>query len=338
MSRALVTGATGMLGSYLADRLLREGWRVRALCRRPDAAGRLARRGVEVVGGDLLDPASLVRAVRGCDAVFHAAAVVGSGGDPERYRRGNVEGTGNVVRAAAQAGARLVHVSSTAVLGSARYRPEPTDESVPLPELPGWDVYGRSKQEAEALVLHAHRRGRIWAAVVRPPVMYGLRDRQFAPRVGPVMERGIFPLVGGGRNALPIVHADSVAEGAVRTVCRDGCGGRVYHLTDDFEITAADLVRGAEEGLERSIRSPSVPVPAARIGFGVLALALRAAGRGDLARHARGTFLMLSRENPFSSRRAREELGWSPEIHPSEGLPEAFRWWREHRSGHGGSP
>ena len=72
-----------------------------------------------------------------------------------------------------------------------------TDESTPLPELPAADAYGRSKQEAERLVLAAHAAGRVWASVVRPPLMYGKRDRQFVPRLGPVLERGFFPLVAG---------------------------------------------------------------------------------------------------------------------------------------------
>lgn len=330
MSRALVTGATGMLGSYLVERLQDEGWSVRALCRRPERADWLASRGVELVAGDLLAPASLHRAARGCDAILHAAAVVGTRGDPKSFHRGNVLGTRHVETAAARAGARMLHVSTTAVVGSARYRDEPTDESVELPELPERDLYGRSKQAAEVLVLEAHDRGRVWATVVRPPVMYGLRDRQFIPRIGPVLDRGFFPLPGGGRTTLNVVHADAVARGALLALNRDSAGGRVYHLTDDFDLTAADLVRYAAEGLNRTIRAPHVPLPAARAGFALLGLGLRLAGRRDLAPHARGTLKMLTRDNPFTSRRARSELGWTPRIRPAQGLPEAFRWWKDH--------
>jgi len=104
-------------------------------------------------------------------------------------------------------------VSSTAVFGRARYRDEPTDETAPLPVLPEDDSYGRSKQDAERMVLEAHRQGRIWATAVRPPVMYGVGDRQFVPRVGPVLERRFFPLIAGGRTNLSLVHAGSVAQG-----------------------------------------------------------------------------------------------------------------------------
>lgn len=330
--RALVTGGTGMLGSYILDRLRANGWSVRTLVRSRARASWLEAQGVELTEGRLEDAGSLITAAAGCDVVFHAAAMIGSGGDWNAFYRGNVEGTANVVRAAEVAGARLAHVSSTAVYGRARYRDEPTDERVSLPELPSQDVYGRSKQDAEQVVLRAHAGGRVWATVVRPPVMYGRRDRQFAPRVGAVLERGFFPRIGGGRTTLSIVHAGSVADGIVRAAVSDCAGGRVYLLANDVPVTTSDLVRCAEEGLGRRVWAPDVPLAAGRAGFATLAWALRASGRGDLARHARGTLEMLTRDNPFTSERARTELGWAPAFAAEQGLTDAFRWWRAHRS------
>jgi nucleoside-diphosphate-sugar epimerase len=330
--RALVTGATGMLGSHIVERLAADGWGIRALVRDRGRGAWLEASGAELVDGYFDDADSLIRAAAGCDAVFHAAAVIGSGGDWESFYQGNVLGTAHIIRAAEAAGARLVHVSSTAVYGSARYRSEPTDESAPLPVLPGVDVYGRSKQEAERLVLEAHGEGRIWATVVRPPVMYGRRDRQFAPRIGPVLERGFFPRIGGGRTTLTVVHAMNVAEGAVLAATTDAAGGRVYLLANDHPVTVSDLVRCAEEGLGRSILSPNVSAGVGAAGFRVLQWFLRAFGRGDLARHARGTLDMLTRDNPFTSERARRELGWAPVTPPDVGLTDAFHWWKANRA------
>lgn len=326
--RAMVTGATGMLGSYIVEELVRSGWTVSALVRSPERAGWVRALGAELAKGDLTDRASLVDAARGCDAVFHAAAAIGAGGDWDTFRRANVEGTRNVVESAAAAGARLVHVSSTSVFGDARYRHEPTDESVTLPRLPYHDVYGQSKQVAEQVVLSAHAAGRISCAIVRPPVMYGVRDRQFAPRIGPVLERGIFPLVGGGDTTLTLVHAGNVARGAVLAALCDGADGRIYHLTDDWPVDAALLARCAARGLGVELRTPVLPEWVGRVGFTLLGLGLRMAGRSDLARHAGGTLSMLTRDNPFTSRRAREELGWAPSGSAEERLTEAFRWWK----------
>ena len=274
---------------------------------------------------------SLTAAASSCDVVFHAAAAIGSGGDWEEYRRGNVEGTRNVVEAVSRAVARLVHVSSTAVYGDARYHDEPTDELAPLPELPAHDVHGRSKQEAEAVVLDAHRAGRSWGVIVRPPVMYGCRDRQFVPRVAPVLERGLFPRIAGGRTTLALVHARHVAEGAILAATRETAGGKVFLLANDFPVTVADLVRSAEAGLGNRIYAPAVPDADRGVGFAALERILKAIGRGDLARHATGTLDMLTKDNPFTSDRARSELGWSPSIVPDIGLTEAFRFWKSAR-------
>ena len=147
MSRALVTGATGMLGSYIVERLQDRGWEVRALVRDPERATWLQGRGVELAVGDLGDRASLEAAARGTELVLHSAAHIGSDSRWEAYHQGNVVGTGYVLDAAREAGARLVLVSSTAVFGQDRYRNEPTHEAMTLPDLPEEDAYGRSKQE-----------------------------------------------------------------------------------------------------------------------------------------------------------------------------------------------
>lgn len=333
MKRALVTGATGMLGSYVVDRLLDDGWTVRALVRRPGSARRLVETGVDCAPGDMTNAEDVRRAVVGCEAVVHAAAFIGAGGRWEEYRRGNVGGTANVVAACSEVGARLVHVSSTAVFGQARYRDPPTDERAPLPRLPERDVYGRSKQDAERVVLDAVEEDRLRATVVRPPVMYGRYDRQFAPRIGPVFRAGVFPVVGTGTNPLPIVHAASVADGITRSLARDVALGRVYHLTHDFDLDVVNLAKLAGQGLDRRIWTPRVPFVAGRVGFAALRAVLTVGGRSDLAGHVTGTFRMLTRPNPFSSERARRELDWAPPIPPEIGLPDAFQWWATHRNG-----
>ena len=325
---ALVTGATGLLGSYLVERLLEDGWGVRALVRHPEQARWLEEAGAKLFAGDITDRPSITSAASGCSLVFHAAASVGVGNDWETFRLGNVEGTENVLHASAASGARFVFVSTTGVFGRARYREIPTDESVPLPKLPEHEVYGRSKQAAERLVLEAHERGTAWTAIVRSPVMYGVRDRQFVPRIAPILQRGFFPLLGGGTSTMRLTHARSIAEGALLVGTNESAGGKIYHLTDDFPITVSDLVRYGAEGLGCRVRRVHVPTAVAKIGFGVLKPLLVAIGRSDLAPHTEGTLDMLTRNNPFTSRRAREELGWVPTTRPEAGLPEAFRSWK----------
>src|SRR6476659_1701175 len=159
MPTALVSGATGLVGMHLVPRLQREGWRVRALVRDPARAGLLSRADVTLATGDVLEGTGFARAARRCDVVFHAAAVITPRGGWEAYSRPNVEGTRNVIAAAAAASARLVHVSSVAVDGAAERHARgagSVSEDTPLAPLREGAFYARSKRESEALVLEAH--------------------------------------------------------------------------------------------------------------------------------------------------------------------------------------
>ena len=333
MRVALVTGATGLVGTYLVERLVADGWHVRALVRAPAQAPWLEAAGASLIAGDIMDGSRFRAAAEGCDAIFHAAAVVTAGGGWETFRTANIGGTENAIAAAAASGAKLLHVSSVAVYGgAARYRDTPTDEETPLGPLPDGAHYARSKRDAELLVLQAHADKRIWACAVRPDVIYGRRDRQFVPRLAKAMDRGFFPIFGGGRSTMAIVHATSVADGAVRAVETDAAGGRVYNLANDFDVTVNEFVRLGAEGLGRTVRKVPVAIPLARAGFKAISLALRVTKGPSMSRDAVNTLWFLSKDNPFSSERARRELGWAPKVRPEISIPEAFRWWKERRA------
>jgi nucleoside-diphosphate-sugar epimerase len=81
--------------------------------------------------------------------------------------------------------------------------------------------------------------------------------------------------------------------------------------------------------LGRHITTVDIPVGLGRAGFRTLAFVLSTIRRRDLAKHAQGVFDLLTRDNPFTSNRARRELGWSPYITPDIGIPEAVTWWKE---------
>jgi nucleoside-diphosphate-sugar epimerase len=332
MPVALVTGATGQVGAAVSERLIDDGWTVRALVRRPEQSGWLQDMGVRLVTGDVLDADSFARAAAGTDVVHHAAAVIIESGGWDRYRQVNVDGTRNAIDAARSAGARLMHVSSVAVYGDARFRDGgKTHEAVPLPPLPENSYYARSKRESEALVLSAHASGSIWATAIRPDVIYGRRDRQFVPRVARIANSGFMPAIRGGRAVLAIVHAANVADAAVRAAGLDVAGGKAYNVANDFDVTYAEFVRLGGVGLGRKIRLVPIPLAVARAGVAAARAVVAVAGRGQLPAPSGGSLDFVARDNPFTSELARAELGWDPPVHPSTGIPEAFRWWKDHR-------
>ena len=333
MPTALVTGATGLVGHHVVERLRRDGWSVRAFVRDPARAGALSRAGVELATGDTLEPSGFARAARGCDVVFHTAAAVTPSGGWDAFRKPNIEGTRNAVAAAAAAKARLVHVSSVAVYGGAdRYREggRKTDEESPLAPLAADAFYARSKRESEALVLEAHAAGRVWAMAVRPCVVYGTHDRQFVPRLARLLRRGVVPLVGGGRSTLAVVHAANVADGMVRAAATDGAGGRAYNLANDFDVTVEQFFRLGCTGLGVRMRRVPVPRLLARAGLAVFQLVAPLLFGSRYNALGSASLDFISRDNPFSSERARRELGWAPPVRHETGVPDAFRWWAQH--------
>lgn len=328
MPTALVTGATGLVGTHVVQRLQRDGWQVRALVRDAARAGSLSRAGVELATGDVLEPTGFARAARGCNVVFHTAAAVTPAGGWEAFQRPNVEGTRNAIAAVAGAGARLVHVSSVAVYGgTARYRDgELTGEDTELTPLSNDAYYARSKRESEALVLDAHRDGRIWATAVRPDVIYGRHDRQFVPRVVRLLRRGFAPIIGGGQSTLAIVHADNVADGMLRAAAMEGAGGHAYNLANDYDVTVAEFFRLASEGLNVRLRTLRVPYVVAKGAERALRSIAPLLPGNRFKAVSFSAVDFLARDNPFTSERARRELGWDPPMRPEVGIPDAFRW------------
>ena len=332
MPTALVTGATGQVGNHVVQRLQADGWEVRALVRDAARAGALSRVGVMLATGDTLEPTGFARAARGCDVIVHAAAAITPRGGWEAFRKPNIDGTRNAIAAASGAGARLVHVSSVAVYGDGRFPldGQRTGEDTPFAPLPEHAWYSRSKRESEELVMRAHAEGRVWATAVRPDVIYGTHDRQFVPRIARLLRRGIAPLVGGGTTTLAVVQAANVADGIVRASATDAAGGRAYNLANDFDVTVAEFFRLAGEGMEIPLRTVSIPYVVARGAMGAFRriAPMFVGNRFDAVSAASLDF--VSRDNPFTSDRARVELGWNPTVRPEVGVPEAFRWWARH--------
>lgn len=332
MKRALVTGATGLVGSHVAERLLADGWEVRGLVRTPSSHDALDLQaiGLEPVRGDVLDRESFIRAAKGVDVVFHTAAVITQSGPWEVYRRVNLDGTENAIAAAESSGARLLQLSSVAVYGpNARFRADgrKTDEDSPLAPLPDGAHYARSKRESEQMVMDAHAAGHVWASAVRPDVIYGRRDRQFVPRIAKILRRGFAPLIGGGRSILPIVHAANVADGAVRAALSNAAGGRAYNLANDFDVSVRRFFELGAHGLGKRVRFVPVPLGLARGAFNGFKGVMNAITGGRLNVVANASISFITEDNPFTSERARRELGWSPNVRHEQGVPEAFHWW-----------
>lgn len=273
--RVLVTGATGFIGQVVARMLMggegggrgsRDSARderdfarnsVRLLVRPGASQQRLAALGLggaEVVLGDLLDEGSLARAVSGCAAVIHLAAVVAPSlqGDEAAVERVNHLAAVELARRAREAGCeRFVFISSIAAMGF--FSGLASAESPCLPET----AYGRAKRDAEVGILALQRSG-FFPVVLRPPTVYGPGERYNFLSLTRSVRGGLFRVIGPGENTMPLCTCENVARAAIAAAL-----GRVpfgVHLVADDAHYSMNRIHAALASA-LGVRRPRLRLP-----------------------------------------------------------------------------
>ncbi|HKG35193.1 MAG TPA: NAD-dependent epimerase/dehydratase family protein [Solirubrobacterales bacterium] len=320
--RLLVTGATGKVGNAVARRLAERGDEVVALVRDVAAAREGLPAGVQLVRGDVTDPASVHRAAEGVEGVFNCMGIYEQWlPDDARFEEVNAQGALTVVAAARQAGARrVVHTSTFDVFHAEQGG---TLDETQLADYPKGTSYERSKQRAEELVLGDAAAG-IEVVIVNPAGVYGPGPWAGAGLDGvlrDVIRRRLPALPPGG---LTLAHVDDVAAGHLAAFER-GSPGERYILADGF-ATNAEIARAAVEEAGRGWVPPTIPVSVAR---GVAAAGERVAAlirRPPLLPAGQLHFLLWQAR--IDNTKAREELGvvfrpWQ------QGIRETVRWMAE---------
>jgi 2-alkyl-3-oxoalkanoate reductase len=323
----VITGATGLLGSHLAEQLVERGERVRALVRAGSDTTFLSKLGVDLATGDLGELATLSRAVDGADVVYHCAARVGDWGPWPAFQAGVIDATRHLLGACrAAAVGRVVHVSSIIVYGHPRERAGRFTEDEPLGQnLWLWgDYYCRAKIAAEELC----RQYAGPLTIVRPSWIYGPRDRTSLPRVFKALGAGRAAIVGRGDNLLNIIYAADVADGAIRAANSPTAVGRAYNLASEGELTQRAFLELLTNALGRPPVRWRLPYRLAFAG-GFLGEIVGKAIRMRRPPHfTRYVVALIGRSTRFSTERARTELGWSPRVPVAEGLQRTLEWYR----------
>jgi len=321
--RTLVTGATGFVGSHLAAALVARGDAVVCLARRPEQAAFLASLGALVAPGSLEDAASLGAALDGVELVYHLAGLTAAGSERE-FHEVNEGGTRRLItaiRATIPSLRRFVHVSSIAAVGPTGYGGRLTEDTPCRP----LTAYGRSKLAGEMVVRRAPALP--WT-VVRPPVVYGPRDRELL-RVFRITRRGFAPVFGMGRQELSLVYVTDLVEGIARAGLEPAALGQTYHLAHPDVVRSRDLVSEIGRAV-RGGRAPLiVPVPAA-----LAAPIVRVIGRAAAAT-GRRTVVSEDKLAEFlapawgtSVEKAEQELGWRAPHDLRRGIAETAAWYR----------
>jgi len=304
VKHALVTGGTGLVGHFIIQSLLARGHRVRALVRSLDKARRLLPARCALVEGDVTVPATLPRAVAGCDWVFHAAGFPEQWlKDPGAFDRINAGGTANMLAAARAANVGRFILTST--IDVFTWRPGETYDESELDPAPKQTAYERSKQRADRLVVDAIASG-LDAVFLHPAAVYGPAPSD-SPGVNALLVKlarnrvpGLLP---GG---YPVVFAPDVGEGHVRAAERAATGARYILSERYYELTEQARIMLDWLGLER--RVPRVlPLWLASLVSTLGELKARITGGAPLI--PKGQLKFLQVDSYPDARRAKAELG-----------------------------
>ena len=310
--KVFLTGATGFIGHPLTQCLLRRGWSVTALVRKPDSpqAQALSRLGVQLAAGDILERESMRAPMGGADIVIHAAGHYELACDQagrEHMRACNVTGTDHVLGLALELGIpRAVHVSTLVTFGATGR--ELIDETTARRQAPCRMYYEQTKTEAHAIALQYQERG-LPLIIACPGQVVGANDHSVMGYFVRLYVNRVMPPLGWSPNALwPVVYLDDVAEG-IALAAEKGRLGEVYFLCGE--------IRTFRESFGYwSLRPGAFP---ARVWLPSKLAALLFAPLEPLQRSL-GLPAFISREAVavssgdwcYCSDKAKQELGWAP--------------------------
>lgn len=313
-SRALVTGAAGFIGSHLVEQLAAEGYAVRAFVHYNSAGNWYNLEKippetldqVEVVSGDIADPFTVDKAVEGCDVVFHLAALIGipySYVAPASYVSTNVTGTLNVLQACRRHGVRrMVHTSTSETYGTAQY--VPIDEKHPLV---GQSPYSATKIGADQLVESYWRSFDLPACIIRPFNTYGPRQsaRAVIPTIITQALTGDVLKLGNLDPVRDLTYVEDTARGLIAGAECDAALGSVTNLGTGTGHAIREVVETVGRLLCKELTVEQDP---------------------DRVRPAGSEVERLISNNG----RAREVMGWSPQVDLETGLAKTLDYIREH--------
>jgi nucleoside-diphosphate-sugar epimerase len=322
--RIFVTGITGFVGGHFAEHAARAGHEIVGLQRAPCEPMSRAEK-IDVRHGDLLDPASLAVALDRADCVCHfAGAFQEANADEEFFFRVNVEGTANLIAAAANAGvSRFVLCSTAGIYGRSvdgvvdeTHRPHP------------WNAYERSKLAAEDKVRSAAKALAIEYVILRPSAVYGPGDRRLAKLFRNAV-RGRFPLFGDGDGRRHMVYVADLADAFLRACTQPRAANHELIVAGPEAVPLRELLQTLAHLANRPSTGPKLPLKPMLVAAGVVEDLCRAVNV-PAPLHRRRMDFYLS-DTAFDCQRARSVLGWEPKVSLRDGLEATLRAERKPR-------
>jgi nucleoside-diphosphate-sugar epimerase len=317
--RALVTGATGFIGSHLVESLVREAFDVSCLVRNSSSKRYFEGLNIRTVPGDCRDRSSLVEAVKDVDYVFHLAGLTKACTE-EEFSGVNVSGTRNIIQAVAENNPgikRFVHISSLAAAGPSPQGIPLNEECQPKPV----SLYGRTKLAGELAVYRY--RDRLPVTIIRPPAVYGPRDRDFLVFYK-MVRAGIVPY--WGKCSYSFIFVDDLVDGIMLCARSERAIGEIFNLSDGSVYTTDDIIDAVAGAMQKNPLRLALP----RFIMPVI---------GFLAERIKGASIINSdkireMQHPHwvcDMNKAAIRLGFEPKVKMKEGARWTADWYRIHQ-------
>jgi nucleoside-diphosphate-sugar epimerase len=317
--KALVTGATGFIGSHLCEELIRRGYEVTCLSRNTSNLKWIENLDIRLVKGDCTLAESLLDTVGGFDYIFHLAGLTKARSNDEFFCM-NARGTENLVKTIAERNpkvTRFVYLSSLAAAGPSKDGKPLREDSPPSPV----SNYGRSKLEGETAVLRY--RDSMPVTILRPPAVYGPRDKDFLVFFK-MIKKGIFP--NWGKCYYSLLYVDDLIQGIISSAENKRAEGKIYFLSDGKVYTDEEIA--AEISSVLDVKVTRLKIPKFVMPFFAF-LGEKISERGIINRDK-------MRELRYShwicdAKKAREEIGFLPKVGLKEGIKWTADWYMIHR-------
>ena len=323
MAKAFITGATGFIGSHLADELLKKGYEVKCLVRKSSSTKWLEGKQVEYVYGDLFTHDTLEKALKDVDYVYHVGGVTFAKRKEEFYK-GNVDATKSLLEACYKFNPGLkkfVHVSSQAAVGPS-FDGKPIDETRDYHPL---TTYGLSKVEAERVVISFF--DKLKCTIVRPPAVYGPRDYAIFEYFKS-MSRGLQPMIGFDNKQVSLIHAVDLVKGFIMAGEADISASEIYFISSEKYYNWHDVGEITKKLLGRKTLRLVIP------HFAVKTTAFFSQVFGFFS--SKPTVLNIEKARELtqaywicSIEKAKRELGYKETMTLEEGFQDTIEWYRK---------
>ncbi len=323
--KCLVTGATGFIGSHLADSLLAKGYEVRCTVRKTSNLRWLKDKPVVLVEASLSNKDSLAEAVKDVDYIYHVAGLTAAK-NYDDFLKGNRDGTVNLLNAAVDNSPnlkRFLHVSSQTASGPSPSKDSPVDEYSPCHPITS---YGRSKRAAEIEVEKFF--DKLPITIVRPPAVYGPRDTATFD-IFKAMKTGIASYIGFGKKYVSIVHSDDLVRGIILAAESEKSIREKYFIASEKFYSWAEInpiianAMGKKKVLHLHLPHFLVLTVAAVSGFFG-----KFSAKPPVFNYEKGIDF-IQEAWTCSVDKAVKELGYSQEVSLEEGMNQTAKWYKD---------